>query len=218
MILPFSVITVFNWIMFVLIMISICGHTQRPVAGKQEADKIKVMKTNFTIAATLAVMFGLGWALGLVATSLPVKELTLAFQILFSIFVGTQGILIFLLHGVRNQDIRRLWIQWFTMIVRKSHLTSIISSTKTSSAGPQNVRAGGLSSGASTLPRKRDASASTVENTYNKPPYAESSMGGSVAMEMAPVSKGHWGPWQGDQQHPSFVSDNKKHVNDDVEP
>ena len=196
-------------------MVSINGHTQRPVTGKQEADKIKVMKTNFTIAANLAVVFGLGWALGLAATSLPVKELTLAFQILFSIFVGVQGILIFLLHGVRNQDIRKLWIQWFTMIGRKSRLTSTISSTKTSSAGPQSMRTGDLSSGASTLPRKRDASASTVENTYSKPPYAESSIGGSVAMEMAPASKG---PWQGDQPQPSFVDDNKKHVNDDVKP
>ena len=50
--------------------------------------------TNFTIAARLAVVFGLGWALGLAATSLPVKELTLTF---------------FALHGVRNQDIRMLW-------------------------------------------------------------------------------------------------------------
>ena len=68
---------------------------------------MKVMKTNFTIAATLAVVFGPGWALGLAATSRPVKELTLSFQILFSIFVGAQGMLIiFLLHGVRNQDVR----------------------------------------------------------------------------------------------------------------
>ena len=125
-------------------------------------------------------MFGLGWALGLAATSLPVKELTLAFQILFSIFVGSQGILIFLLHGVRNQDVCKLWIQWFTVIGSKSRLTSILSSTKTSSSGPQSVCTGGLSSGVSTLPRKRDASASTVENTYSKPPYAESSMGGIV--------------------------------------
>ena len=76
---------------------------------------------------------------------------------------------------------------------------------------------GGLSSEVSTLPRKRDASASTVENTYSKPPYAESSMGGSVAMEMAPVSKRRWDPCQGDHQQPSFVDDDEKHIYDDVE-
>ena len=35
-------------------------------------------------------MFGLGWTLGLAATSVPVKEFSLTFQILFSIFVGAQ--------------------------------------------------------------------------------------------------------------------------------
>ena len=74
--------------MFVLIMVSICSHTQGPVTDKKEGSKIKAMQTNFTIAGTLAVVFGLGWALGLAATSLPVKELTLALQILFSIFVS----------------------------------------------------------------------------------------------------------------------------------
>ena len=88
MILPISLVTIFNWIMFVLIMVSICSHTQGPVADKKEGSKVKTMQTNFTIAATLAVVFGLGWALGLAATSLPVKELTFMFQILFSIFVG----------------------------------------------------------------------------------------------------------------------------------
>ena len=101
MIVPFILVTIFNWIMFILIMASICSHTKAPVTDKKEGSKINLLKTNFTIAATLAVVFGLGWALGLVATSLPVKELTFTFQVLFSIFVGAQGLLLFLLHGVR---------------------------------------------------------------------------------------------------------------------
>ena len=183
MILPFSVITIYNWIMFVLIMISISGRTQRPTAGKQEASKIKAMQVNFTIAATLAVMFGLGWALGLAATSLPVKELTLAFQILFSIFVGAQGVLIFLLHGVRNQDIRKLWIQCFP-----TRLATFISFTKLSSADLKTLRAQGGNS--STLPRKKDGSDSTKQNIYIKQPHAESSMGDSKSIEMDSASKG----------------------------
>ena len=109
-----------------------------------------MVKNNFTIAATLADVFGLGWALGLVATSLPVKELTLTFQILFSIFVGAQGLLLFLLHGVRNQDIRKAWIQCFATIGHKSHLISMISSMKTSSAMIESLRATRNTSGVST--------------------------------------------------------------------
>ena len=139
MIVPFILVTIFNWIMFVLIMGSICSHTKGPITDKKEGSKTKIMKTNFTIAATLAVVFGLGWALGLVATSLPVKELTLTFQILFSLFVGAQGLLLFLLHGLRNQDIRKAWIQCFATIGRKSHLISVIPSTKTSSTGTESL-------------------------------------------------------------------------------
>ena len=140
MILPFFLVIIFNWIMFILIMVSICSHTQSPVNNNKEASKLKVMTTNFTIAATLAVVFGLGWALGLAATSLPVKELTLTFQVLFSIFVGAQGILLFLLHGVHNQDIRKVWMQFFAAIRRKSRLASVTSSTKTSSGGPKSLQ------------------------------------------------------------------------------
>ena len=163
--------------MFVIIMISICSHTQGPVTDKKEGFKIKALQTNFTITATLAVVFGLGWGLGLAATSLPVKELTLIFQILFSIFVGTQGVLIFLLHGVRNQDIRKIWIQCFAAIGQKTHLVSILSSTKASSVGSETSRATRNVSGVSKLQPCKNPSA--IEMTYCK----QASVGGSTAME-----------------------------------
>ena len=207
--------------MFVLIIVSICNHTQSPVADKKEGFKIKAMQTNFTIAATLAVVFGLGWGLGLAATSLPVKELTLTFQILFSVFVGAQGILLFLLHGVRNQDIRKVWVQCFAAIGRKSRLASVISSTKTSSAGgsagPESLRAARNTSGVSTLPRTKDEYPSAIDNTYSKQPY-QSSVGDSIAMEMVPYAagKGDWGQSKGGLQQVSFIDSYEEHIYDDT--
>jgi hypothetical protein len=215
MILPFSLVTIFNWIMFVLIMISICGHTQAPVADKKEGSKIKTMQTHFTIAATLAVVFGLGWALGLAATSLPVKELTLTFQILFSIFVGVQGVLLFLLHGVRNQDIRKTWMKCFTAVGRKSHLASVLSSTKTSSLGQESSRATRNTSGVSNVPPKRDGYPSAIENAYDKQPY-QSSMGGNVVMEMVPAGNSDWGQSEGALQQVSYVDSDEEHIYDDA--
>ena len=215
MILPFSLVTIFNWIMFVLIMISICSHTQAPVASKKEGSKMKAMQTHFTIAATLAVVFGLGWALGLAATSLPVKELTLIFQILFSIFVGAQGVLLFLLHGVRNQDIRKTWIKCFTVIGHKSHIASVISSTKTSSIGQESLRATRNTSGLSSLPHKGDEYPSAIENAYDKQPY-QSSMGGNVAMEMVPAGNSVWGQSEGDLQQVSYADSDEEHIYDDA--
>ena len=183
MILPFLVVYIFNWIMFVLIMISLCCQSQGVIVKDTHA-KIKAYKAKFTIAAILAVMFGLGWTLGLAATSVPAKEFSLTFQILFSIFVGAQGVLIFLLHGVRNQDIRKLWKKWFKTVGSKSHLSTIISSFLTSEVG----RAGGDSSDLSILPSKKDASA-PANIYFQKPAVAESNLYVSVTLKGSPEEK-----------------------------
>ena len=215
MILPFAIVTIFNWIMFVLIMVSIYRHTQGPVTDKNKgSSKLKALQTKFKIAVTLAVVFGLGWALGLAATSLPVKELTLTFQILFSVFVGAQGMLLFLLHGMRNQDIRTVWIQCFAAIGRKSHLANMMSSTKTSSVhhGSESLQATGSASGhgiLTTSEKKRSA----MDSTYSKEPY-QSSVRGSEAIEMFPASQGDWGQSEGGLEQASFADGEKEHVND----
>ena len=175
MILPFSVIYIFNWIMFILIMISLCCRSQGVIV-KDIRSKIKAYKAKFTVAAILAVMFGLGWTLGLAATSVPVKEFSLTFQILFSIFVGAQGVLIFFLHGVRNQDIRKLWKKWFTTFGTKSHLSTILSSFLASESG----RTGGNSSELLTLLSKKDASA-PANIYFEKQAVAESNLYLTVA-------------------------------------
>ena len=157
-------------------MMSICCRGQGAIV-KDTQSKIKAYKVKFTIAAILAVMFGLGWTLGLAATSVPVKEFSLTFQILFSIFVGAQGVLIFLLHGVRNQDIRKLWKKWFTTLGSKSHLNTILSSILGSEAG----RTGGHSPALSILPSKKDASA-PANIYFEKQAVAESNLYVSVVL------------------------------------
>ena len=115
------------------------------------------MKKHFIIALSLAIVFGLGWGFGLAATSHPIKELTFTFQIVFSLFVGSQGILIFLLHGIRNKDARTLWKQCFIRIGGDSLIDNIVSLTKSSSAAPQSLRGNTLSSGGTvSLSQKKD--------------------------------------------------------------
>ena len=175
LLLPFSLIYLFNWIMFVVIIISICKHSQGTISSSKDTSKLESIKKHFTIAITLAVVFGLGWAFGLAATSLPIKELTFTFQLLFSVFVGLQGFLIFLLHGIRNKDARNAWKRWFGIMGGKYLFSLNTSSTKASTggSGPQIVHAYGTrASGVvtSTLPHK--VAASTVgddseENIYD---------------------------------------------------
>ena len=151
---PFILVYIVNWIMFVIIMASICKHTKG--ADHKKGHKVDSIKKNVVIALTLATIFGLGWGIGLAATSGPVRELTLTFQILFSILVGLQGVLIFMLHGVRNKDVRNLWKQCFARIGGKSLLSNIFSTTKTSSAGlGQSLRGTTSASGTMSLSQKK---------------------------------------------------------------
>ena len=137
-ILPFGLVYVFNWIMFVIIMVSICKHTRSIHDSKGKEGKLKSGRNNLVIAVSLALVFGLGWAIGLAATSLPIKEITYVFQILFCILVGAQGVLIFFFQGVRNKDFRHFWRQIFYTVVHKTRLSSVLTTvtTKTSAGTP----------------------------------------------------------------------------------
>ncbi len=135
-ILPFLGVYIFNWIFFVLIMISICRHTRETNILKENTSKektltenIRGLKVNFIIALSLAVVLGLGWGFGLVATSSNVVELTFTLQIIFGVFVGSQGVLIFILHGVRNEDFRKFWAG-FVPALRKRFPRDTISSER----------------------------------------------------------------------------------------
>ena len=94
---------------------------------KTTAEKSKEMKKNLFIAMSLSVVLGLGWGLGLAATSSSVVGLTVTFQVIFSIFVGMQGVLIFVLHGVRNKDARDLWKK--TLVTRSKYLFASLKGT-----------------------------------------------------------------------------------------
>ena len=143
-------------------MVSICKHTKSMNNCTDEKGKISLqsMKKNAVVAMTLAIVFGLGWAFGLAAT-IPVDEISFAFQILFCFTVGSQGVLIFLLHGIKSKDFRDFWAQLFNVIDHKTHLSSIITSarsTLTVSHTLQRSTTEHDSTALSTLPRKKDLS------------------------------------------------------------
>lgn len=164
--------------MFVVIMISICKHTRGMNHSKDDESKYTLQSTrkNFTIAMTLAIVFGLGWAFGLTATSLPVEEITLVFQIIFCILVGAQGVLIFFLHGLRNKDFRGFWNKALRLIGHKTHLSYVFTSTKSSTV-PECMQHGTDSTALATLPRKKDLS----KNVYSEKSHTTTSMDSSYA-------------------------------------
>ena len=171
MILPFGLLYIVNWVMFVIIMASICKHTRGTEVKNQ--GKLASTRNNAVIALTLGVIFGLGWGIGLAATSGTIKQLTFAFQILFSIVVGTQGALIFLFHGIRNKDVRNLWLQCFSRLGGKKLIDNIMSLTKSSTAGTQSSLQGtnGSSSTGGTLMLSQKK---PISNDYDSVPADDS--------------------------------------------
>ena len=135
-------------------MISICKHSRSlsAIKDKTKAEKTREIKNNFIIAMSLAIVLGLGWTLGLLATSFPSVEVTTAFQVLFSIFVGMQGVLIFCLHAVRNSDARNVWKQCFALTGRKSRLKFLVPSNTASTGTSAHQYVATNSIGLSTLP------------------------------------------------------------------
>ena len=108
---------------------------KRSVNFKEKADfkdKLKSVKKQVAIAIGLATLFGLGWGFGLAASGTTVNELTFTFQLLFSLFVGLQGVILFVLHGVRKPEARGQWKVWLTKVSSKSmQLYSIVKSAST---------------------------------------------------------------------------------------
>ena len=69
-IVPFIAFYLFNWVMFATVMGSICKHMKSMNSSKNEKGKMSLQSTkkNTVVAMTLAVVFGLGWAFGLLVT------------------------------------------------------------------------------------------------------------------------------------------------------
>lgn len=84
---------------------------------RKESQGIKrsELKKYFIITLSLSVNFGLGWGIGLLATA-ELGDAHIFFVYIFSIFVGLQGVLIFLLHCLRVPAARNTWKYWSYII------------------------------------------------------------------------------------------------------
>lgn len=157
---------IINWVMFVIILVSVIKHN---TAHSKDAGLRKLFKRNFVIAVGLAIVFGLGWGLGLIATSSSEEGVTLAFQIVFTIFVALQGLLLFAFHGIRNEDARQLWKEWcYAACVKSYKAYSASRSVAVSSvAGKGATMPSSISTdsaGFSTLGRQGAAKVKSVES------------------------------------------------------
>ena len=123
MMVPFILIYVFNWIIFAIIITSICYKNWYNPVPKYDSQSQKSgvsPRQQFMIAIMLSVLFGIGWGIGLLATEeLGSKAARDFFASLFVIITSFHGVLIFVLHCVRSKDARKEWRKWFFKATKK---------------------------------------------------------------------------------------------------
>lgn len=137
LILPVVLLFIFNWIMYIIIIVSVCHQLHG--AAKVTNSKVSVRKLAWT-TAVLSVVFGLGWGFGLAQTSVPdysseAAQITVfILQVLFAVLVGSQGVLIFIFYGIGNKKVRDVWKKPFASCKQKKvSVDYFIGSSATSS-------------------------------------------------------------------------------------
>ncbi len=130
---PFIIIYLFNWVIFFAIFWSLL----RKKASKAEKSASAKLKQNLIIAVTLSLLFGLGWGIGLVATTrIPVVEISYTLQTLFVLLTSFQGLWVFIMNCVRSEEARKQWKSWvFIITCRKVSLETKKSITGHVSSG-----------------------------------------------------------------------------------
>ena len=116
-----------NWILFILIFASLLC---RPNVRKETSSSgnLRKLKENFMIALGLSLLFGMGWAIGLLATSDLPAGVRYPAEWVFTLTTAFLGVYLFILYVVRSQEARKLWKRWLLCQCKKKRGVSFSSS------------------------------------------------------------------------------------------
>ena len=109
--LPFGLIYLFNWLVFIVIFTSLSSRpnmTKEVGRGKSSHRKLK---ESLWVAIGLSLLFGLGWGIGLLASSRLPSYLRILFEWLFTLLTAFQGLVIFAIYCLRAADVRTFWMR-----------------------------------------------------------------------------------------------------------
>ena len=101
---PFGVIYVMNWVIFILIYASIVCRPR----VEYKSCKYK-LKENFMIALGLSLLLGMGWAVGLLASSDLPDAVRYPAGWIFTLLNAFLGVYLFFLYVVRSPEARNAW-------------------------------------------------------------------------------------------------------------
>ena len=115
MVVPFLIIYIFNWMVFLLIIVSLFRKTWTSKNFKKKQENISFVRQQLVIVTVLSIFFGLGWGIGLIATQdiYDNKFVHDMFAALFVIITAFHGLFLFIMHCLRSKDVRNVWKQVF---------------------------------------------------------------------------------------------------------
>ena len=76
-------------------------------------EKLRKLKENFMVALGLSLLFGMGWAIGLLASSDLPPEVHTPAEWIFTILNAFLGVYLFVLYVIKSPEARNLWKRWF---------------------------------------------------------------------------------------------------------
>ena len=110
LLIPFGIIYIVNWIIFILIFASLLfrPNVKNEMGGK---GRLRKLKENFIIALGLSLLFGMSWAVGLLASSDLPDAVRHPVAWVFTLATAFLGVYLFLLYVPRSLEARQFWKQ-----------------------------------------------------------------------------------------------------------
>ena len=105
--------------MFIIIFVSLLRKNRAQSAKAKDDDNSfrSMIKKQFVVALALSLLFGLGWGVGVVATtSIPHAGASVTLQVIFILLTAFQGLLLFIMNCLRSTDARNEWGRWISIV------------------------------------------------------------------------------------------------------
>ena len=159
--------------------------------NKPNNEKFSKVKKNFMLALGLSLLFGLGWAFGLLASSDLPGAVRYPAEWIFTLMTAFLGVYLFALYIVRSAEARRLWKSWFLCQFKKKAVSGV-SSTNTPSRRrtvSSTVRSWGSSLIANTLRRVHRSTSPHKPTSASANSNSGLSTAGQMANMTSPTSE-----------------------------
>ena len=185
-----------NWVIFILIFVSLLS---RPNIRKETSNhgKLRKLKENFTIALGLSLLFGMGWAVGLLATSGVHVAVQIPAEWIFTFMTAFLGVYLFILYILRSSEARGLWKRWLLCQHIKKHYSVGVSASSSSRTKlrdlPSSMRSWWKRLKAN-MPRPGSASNTNSSMLTNNPTYTSTNTYPTAAGIMNGMTSPHTEP------------------------